>query len=51
MFSQEDDEVPENFLDSKVIVIERFEVLSAELLKTEVLWDVKQLLCECVCFE
>lgn len=49
MFNQEDDEVPENFLDSKVLVIERFEVLSAELLKTKVLWDVKLLLCKCCC--
>ena len=33
MFNQEDDEeVPENFLDSKVLVIARFEVLSAVLL-------------------
>jgi hypothetical protein len=41
MFNQEDDEeVPENFLDSKVLVIARFEVLSAVLLKTEALWDV-----------
>jgi hypothetical protein len=51
MFNQEDDEVPENFLDSKVLVIERFEVLSAELLKTKVLWDMKLLLCKCCCFK
>jgi SMC interacting uncharacterized protein involved in chromosome segregation len=38
MFNQEgDEEVLENFLDSKVLVIARFEVLSAVLLKTEIL--------------
>jgi len=52
MFNQEDDEeVPENFLDSKVLVIARFEVLSAVLLTTEVLRYVKLLLCERCCFK
>ena len=47
MFNEEDDEeVPENFLDSKVFVIARFEVLSAVLLKTKLLWDVKLSVCE-----
>jgi Protein involved in chromosome segregation, interacts with SMC proteins len=37
MFNSEDEEeVPENFLDSKVLVTARFEFLSAVLLKTEV---------------
>jgi len=50
MFNEEEDEdVPENFLDSKVFVIARFEVLSAVLLKTKVLWEVKLLVCECCC--
>ena len=50
MFNEEEDEdVPENFLDSKVLVIARFEVLSAVLLKTKVLWEVKLLVCECCC--
>jgi hypothetical protein len=41
MFSDEDDEeMPENFLDSKVLVFARFEVPSAVLLKNEVLWYV-----------
>jgi hypothetical protein len=34
MFSQEDDEVSENFLDSKVLVFARFEFLSAVLPKS-----------------
>jgi hypothetical protein len=52
MFNQEgDEEVLESFLDSKVLVIARFEVLSPVLLKTEILWDVTLLLCECSCFK
>ena len=48
MFNEEgDEEVPENFLDSKVLVIARFEVLSAMLLKTKILWHVTLLLWEC----
>jgi hypothetical protein len=50
MFNQEDDEeVPENFLDSKVLVIARFDFPSAVLPKTEVLWGVTTLLCKCSC--